>query len=172
MPSLTALPRTLTRAASASADLNVLALWNRLSSLPGGKSLFTRAVSLKAPYFGSVRPHIEELRPGFCEVHVKDRRRVRNHLGTVHAIAMCNMAELAGGMATDVTTPPHVRWIPVGMTVEYKRKARGTLRAVATLDPIPEQTETADVVANVEILDRADEVVMKAAITMRVSPKP
>ena len=105
--------------------------------MPGGKTLFTRAICLKAPYFGSIDPHIQELRPGYCEVHIKDRRGVHNHLGTVHAIAMCNMAELAGGMATEVTIPTDARWIPVGMTVEYLRKARGNLRAVATLDPIP-----------------------------------
>jgi acyl-coenzyme A thioesterase PaaI-like protein len=167
-----ALSKALPRGASGAPDLSVLALWGRLSRMPGGKAFFARAVCLKAPYFGSIRPYIVELRPGRCEVRINDRRRVRNHLGTVHAIAMCNMAELAGGMATDVTIPPRARWIPVGMTVEYLRKARGALRAVATLNPIPDRAEAADVVVDVEILDPSDRVVMKAAITMRVSPKP
>lgn len=169
MPSLTDVPQTLTRLATP--DLSVPALWNTFSRLPGGKTLFTRAICFKAPYFGSIDPHIQELRPGYCEVHVKDRRGVHNHLGTVHAIAMCNMAELAGGMATEVTIPTDARWIPVGMTVEYLRKARGNLRAVATLDPIPAHDEGVDVIADVEILDTSDQAVMRAAITMRVSPK-
>jgi acyl-coenzyme A thioesterase PaaI-like protein len=169
MPALTDIPQMLTRIATPP-DLSVPALWNTMSRLPGGKTVFTRAICLKAPYFGSIDPHIEALRPGYCEVHIKDRRAVHNHLGTVHAIAMCNMAELAGGMAAEVTIPTDARWIPVGMTVEYLRKARGNLRAVATLDPIPAHDEGVDVIANVEILDTSDQVVMKAAITMRVSP--
>jgi hypothetical protein len=118
MPALTDIPHALTRIATPQ-ELSVPTLWNTLSRLPGGKTLFTRAVCLKAPYFASIAPHIQELRPGHCEVHVKDRRSVRNHLGTVHAIAMCNMAELAGGMVTEVIIPADARWIPVGMTVEY-----------------------------------------------------
>ena len=170
MPALTDIPQTLTRIAP-QPDLSVPALWNTLSKLPGGRTLFTRAITLKAPYFGSIDPHIQELRPGYCEVHIKDRRGVHNHLGTVHAIAMCNMAELAGGMATEVTIPTDARWIPVGMTVEYLRKARGNLRAIATLDPIPPHEHGVDVIAHVDILDTSDQTVMKAAITMRVSPR-
>jgi acyl-coenzyme A thioesterase PaaI-like protein len=171
MPTLTDIPQTLTRLATRPPDLSIPSLWRTLSQVPGGKTLFTRAICLKAPYFGSIDPHIEELRSGYCEVHIKDRRSVHNHLGTVHAIAMCNMAELAGGMATEVTVPADARWIPVGMTVEYLRKARGSLRAVATLDPIPPYGDGVDVIANVKILDPTDQSVMKAAITMRVSPK-
>lgn len=150
---------------------SVPSLWKKLSRLPGGKTLFTRSVCLKAPYFSSIHPHIEELRPGYGEVHISDRRSVRNHLGTVHAIALCNMAELAGGMATEVTVPPDARWIPSGMTVEYLRKARGELRAIAVLDEIPPHESGVNVIAHVDILDSADQAVFKAAITMHVSKK-
>lgn len=50
-----------------------------------------------------------------------------NHIGTVHAIAMCNMAELAGGTMTEVTVPSTHRWIPKGMTVEYLKRQKQTL---------------------------------------------
>lgn len=155
-----------------SPDLSILGMYRKLSGVPGGKAAFTKAVCVKAPYFGNIRPRIEELRPGRCDVRIKDRRAVHNHLGTVHAIAMCNMAELAGGMLTDVTIPATHRWIPKGMTVEYLAKARGELRAVATLDPIPEFAEACDLPVEVDVLDRSGAAVMRAAITMRVSPKP
>lgn len=171
MSAITDIPRTLTRVATRRPDLSVPSLWNALSQVPAGKTLFSRAVCLKAPYFGSIDPRIAELRPGYCEVRIKDRRAVHNHLGSVHAIAMCNMAELAGGMATEVTIPADARWIPVGMTVEYLRKARGDLRAVASLDPIPAHADGVDVITKVIILDTSDQPVMTAAITMRVSPK-
>lgn len=153
-------------------DLSILGMFRKLSGAPGGRTVFTKAVCVKAPYFGSIGPVIEELRPGHCEVRIKDKRGVHNHLGTVHAIAMCNMAELAGGMLTEVSIPASHRWIPKGMTVEYLAKARGDLRAVAALDPIPEFGEGADLPIVVDVLDPDGEVVMRAEITMRVSSKP
>lgn len=152
-------------------DLSILGMYRKLSAAPGGKTAFTKAICVKAPYFGSIDPVIEELRPGHCEVRIKDKRAVRNHLGTVHAIAMCNMAELAGGMLTEVSIPASHRWIPKGMTVEYLAKARGDLRAVASLDPIPEFGAGTDLPVVVSVLDPAGETVMRAEITMRVSEK-
>jgi acyl-coenzyme A thioesterase PaaI-like protein len=152
-------------------DVSVSGLYQMLSSVPLGKHLFTRAVCFKAPYFGSIDPLIVDLRPGRCEVHAGNKRAVRNHLGTVHAIAMCNMAELAGGMLTEVSVPRGHRWIPTGMTVEYLAKARTDLRAIAELDPLPDIDHDTDLPVDVRILDDADSVVMRATITMRVSPR-
>lgn len=147
------------------------AAWERLSSLPCGKWLFTRAVCWKAPYFASIRPLFVDLRPGHCEVLLRKRRRVLNHLGTVHAIAMCNAAELAGGTMTDVTVPTTHRWIPKGMNVEYLRKATTDLRATAKLDPIPDFNEAQEVPVTVEVTDTSNEIVFRAVITMWVTPK-
>ncbi len=116
-------------------------------------------------------PKFKELRPGYCEVHMMKRRSVLNHLGTVHAIAMCNMVELAGGTMTDVTVPPSHRWIPKGMTVEYLKKAETSLRAVATCDPIPEFGEPAELPVTVDVIDENSQTVLRALITMWISPK-
>ena len=96
-----------------------MSLWQRLAGLPGGKWLFAQVVCRKAPYFGSIRPRFVTLQPGCCEVRLTRRRAVLNHIGGVHAIAMCNMAELAAGMMTEVSIPASHRWIPKGMQVEY-----------------------------------------------------
>ena len=98
---------------------STLDIWNKTSALPAGKWTFTRMLCLKAPYFASISPLFEELKPNYCKISIKKKRSVLNHLGTVHAIAMCNMAELAGGTMTEVTVPSTHRWIPKGMTVEY-----------------------------------------------------
>ena len=82
-----------------------LAIWRRLASIPAGRWAFSRLLCFKAPYFGSIRPAFVQLRPAYCEVRIRKRRAVLNHLGSVHAIAMCNMAELAGGVMTEVTIP-------------------------------------------------------------------
>jgi acyl-coenzyme A thioesterase PaaI-like protein len=149
----------------------VLALWSRLSAWPGGQWLFSRLICLKAPYFSSVRPTFIELRPGYCEVSIRKRRAVTNHLGTVHAIAMCNMAELAAGIMTEASVPASHRWIPKAMTVEYLKKAGTNLRAVAELAPLPEFGPGTEVLVPVNVTDSSGVLVCRAGIRMWVSPK-
>ena len=149
-----------------------LALYRRMQRWPAGAWLFTRAICFKAPYFASISPRIERLEPNRCEVTLRHRRKVTNHLGTVHAIALCNMAELAGGMVTEVSLPDSMRWIPKGMTVEYVKKAIGTMRAVATLSiPIVEANEGYALPVEVIVTDPNGETTFRATISMWLSPK-
>ncbi|VDR37886.1 Uncharacterised protein [Tsukamurella paurometabola] len=150
-----------------------LKIWNTLQRIPFGNWVFSQAVCFKAPYFRSVHPQVIELRPGLCRVTAPNRRSVHNHLGTFHAIASCNMAELAGGMMTDATIPATHRWIPVGMTVEYRAKATTAVTAVARLDPLPEFTdEPTTLTVPVDVMNADGTVFVTAAITMHVSKKP
>jgi acyl-coenzyme A thioesterase PaaI-like protein len=149
-----------------------LMAWQRLSGIPGGRWLFSRVVCFKAPYFASIRPTFVDLRPGRCEVRIRNRRAVHNHLGTVNAIAMCCMAELAAGTMIDAGLPPTHRWIPRGMTVEYLRKAATDLRAVAEFESPPQfGPAPCEMPVAVRVLDAADEVVFRAHIRMWVSPR-
>lgn len=145
--------------------------WQRLSGLPGGKWLFTQIVCFKAPYFSSIRPRFIELKPGYSAVSIRKRRRVKNHIGTVHVIAICNMAEMAAGTMTEVTVPSSHRWIPKGMTVEYLAKAETNLIAAAEIDPIPVFGDAMEVPVIVNVMDAADQVVLRANITMWVTPR-
>jgi acyl-coenzyme A thioesterase PaaI-like protein len=99
------------------------------------------------------------------------RRRIQNHIGTVHAIAMCNAAELAAGLATDVTIPGSMRWIPKGMSVRYLKKALGVLTATARVDPVADDASARELHANVVVRDASDEIVFDADITMWISPR-
>lgn len=152
----------------------VLRAWSRLSRLPLGKRTFSRMVAAKAPYFRSVDPLIEELAPGRCVASLKKRWRVTNHIGTVHAIAMCNLVEFAGGLMTEASVPPTThRWIPKGMTVEYLRKAETDLRASCVCDPLPVfGSEGFDWPVTVSVEDLRAQVVLLAVIKMWISPKP
>ena len=149
-----------------------LETWQRLSRFPLGKRLFSRLVCLKAPYFSSIRPRFVELRAGHSEVRMKKRRSVENHLGTVHAIAMCNLAEVAAGTMTDVTVPKAThRWIPRGMAVDYLLKAETDLRAIASLR-FPDAFESpVELPVEVAVADAADQVVFRATIRMWVTPR-
>lgn len=146
--------------------------WARLSPLPGGKRLFSRIISWKAPYFRSIRPVFVELRPGYCEVRMHKRHAVLNHIGTIHAIALCNLAEVAGGIMTEITVPPHYRWIPKGMSVEYLAKAPTDVKAIAKLVLPQDLGESSEVPAKIHIEDVNGQVVFRAVITMHVSLKP
>lgn len=144
----------------------------RMSRWPLGRWLFARVVCWRAPYFATIAPRFEALQPDRCEVAIRDRRRVHNHLGTVHAIALCNLAELAGGMMMEAGTPRGMRWIPKGMTVEYLKKAKGTMRAVATPAAAIEVRDAGyEVPVEVEIRDPQDAPVFRARIGMWVSPR-
>jgi acyl-coenzyme A thioesterase PaaI-like protein len=116
---------------------------------------------------------VQELRPGYCEVRAPKRRSVHNHLGTFHAIAMCNMCEIAMGMLAEATVPDTHRWIPKGMTVEYVKKARSDLRAFAELDPVPAFSgrDARDLDVPVWVVDRDGDEVLRGLITIKVSPK-
>jgi uncharacterized protein (TIGR00369 family) len=147
-----------------------LSAWHRLESKPFGKTIFSRAICWKAPYFATISPRFVELRPGFARVAMRKRRGVTNHIGTVHAIAMCNLAELAAGTLTEVSIPASMRWLPKGMQVEYVRKAETDVEATATL-PAVEEGAAREVPATVEVRDHSGEVVCRAVITMWVSPR-
>jgi len=92
-----------------------------------GPAAFSKAIEQVAPYFSTIDPQVRELRPGYCEVLMPNQKKIHNHLGCIHAIAMCNAAELVGGMATEVSTPEGTRWIPEGMSVQYLVKAKTDL---------------------------------------------
>jgi len=148
-----------------------LVVWRRLARVPAGRWLFARLVCRRAPYFATIRPSILELRPGRCEARMPKRRAVENHLGTVHAIAICNLAELAAGLVSDATVPPTHRWIPKGMSVEYLRKAETGVRAVAELDLVPALGAKAELPVYVSAFDGSGEAVFRATVRMWVSAR-
>ena len=152
--------------------MTVLSAYRTLARWPAGRWLFSRLVCWKAPYFASIAPRIESLEPGRGIATLAHRRRVTNHLGTVHAIALCNLAEFVGGLTCDVSIPPSMRWIPKGMTVAYLRKAVGRMRATATPAFPPREAEAGyELPFEVVVEDPAGDVVFRATIAMWVSPK-
>ena len=149
----------------------LLRLWRRMQRWPAGGWLFSRAVCFKAPYFATIAPRVTALEPGLCEARLRDRRAVHNHIGTVHAIALCNLAELCAGLMTDASLPRGMRWIPKGMTVRYLKKATGTLVGRAAPEIALVATEIGyDLPVLVEVRDGAGELVFDARIAMWLSP--
>jgi acyl-coenzyme A thioesterase PaaI-like protein len=151
--------------------VSLLATWQRMRRWPAGEWLFSRAVCFKAPYFATIAPRITRLEPNLCEARIRDRRGVHNHIGTVHAIALCNLAELCAGVMTDASLPPGMRWIPKGMSVRYLAKARGTLSGSARPEFEPRTADEGyELPVLVEVKDAGGETVFDARVLMWLSP--
>ncbi|MFD1827509.1 MULTISPECIES: hotdog fold domain-containing protein [Mumia] len=148
-----------------------LALYTRISSLPLGDRLFGLAFSLKAPYFRTVRPRVREMRAHRAELVVPKRWGVQNHIGTVHAIAVCNGLEAAMGLLAEATVPEGYRWLPKGMDVSYLAKSTSDLVCVAeTTDADWANAPEVDVTVYATRDDGTR--VVEGVIHLWVTPKP
>ncbi|MEM7434114.1 MAG: hotdog fold domain-containing protein [Myxococcota bacterium] len=145
-------------------------LWDRLSPLPGGSRVFSRIIGRMAPYTGTIKPHITELRPGFSRVSIADRPSVRNHLASVHAVALANLVELTGNIAVAYTLPDDARFIVAGMSLNYVKKSRGTITGECHCPLI---TTSAKQEYDVRVLLRDDsgDVVVEGTLRTLVGPK-
>lgn len=146
-------------------------LWDRVHALPGGTRIFSRAIGLAAPYTSTIGAHVEVLRRGHAEVTLRDRKAVRNHIQCVHAIALANLAELAGNIALAYSLPDDGRFIVSGMEIEYLKKARGTITAAGE-PPIPRTSARAHYDVPVTLRDASGEEVAKVILHSLVGPKP
>jgi acyl-coenzyme A thioesterase PaaI-like protein len=146
----------------------LLSSWRRLARLPGGRRVFSWTIGRTVPYSGTVRPRVLELAPGRARIAIADRHAVRNHLHSVHAIALANIAELASGLAMTTALPADVRGIVVRIRIDYLKKARGTLIAESrcTVPPVADADEDHDFIADVS--DSSGDVVARATVTWRL----
>jgi acyl-coenzyme A thioesterase PaaI-like protein len=152
-----------------SSAAKLLQLWDRLSHRPGGKWLFGRVIARVIPYTGSVHPIVKEVRSGYARVQMRDRRRHRNHLNSIHAIALANVGEFTGGLAMTATAPTNVRSILVRLDVEFLKKARGTVTAECHCS-VPVVEATANHVVTTSVRDQVGEEVARVTATWRLSP--
>ena len=130
-----------------------------MNRLPFGAKLFSLFLGWYAPYSGSIGANVEALSAGNVRVSLRDRRKVRNHLKSVHAIASINLGEIVTGLAVLSAITDDMRGIVLGLHSEYKKKARGKLTATAFFE-LPEAMEdNTPLVVNTEIKEKAGDVV-------------
>jgi acyl-coenzyme A thioesterase PaaI-like protein len=156
---------------SGSADLaaKLLDMWARLSGKPGGTWAFSKLLGRMIPYTGALGARVVLLERGHARVILRERRGVRNHLGSVHAAALTNLGELASGLAMMTAARPGVRGIPIRLTTEFLRKARGTLTAESHAT-FPHVTQNTDHEAVAEIHDGDGILVARVTALWRISP--
>ena len=147
------------------------ASWRRLSKWPGGKTLFSLLIGRMTPYSGTIGARVVELEPGHCRVTLRDRRRVRNHLSSIHAMALANLAEMASGLAVLVGLPAGIQGIVTGFSITYLKKARGLLTAECRVSGLAVTSEQ-EYEAPVAITDTQGDVVARATARWRLRPIP
>ncbi len=148
----------------------ILANWNRLQGLPGGRTLFRYFLGRQVPYTGTISPEVIELTPGKARVAMRDRPRLRNHLRSLHAVALTNLGELATGLAVTSSLPRDARGIPTGFSIEFLKKARGRIEARCDAD-IESSTEERDVNVEADLVDEAGDTVARFTARWRVGPR-
>ena len=148
----------------------LLRWWDVLHGLPAGKWLFSRLLGAMVPYTGSIGARVEALRPGHSRVSLRDRRRVRNHLNSIHAIALVNLGEVASGLAVLAAIPPGIRGIVLRIAMDYRKKARGTLVAECNCEVPAGLAADMEHDVHADIRDSVGEVVAHATVTWRLGP--
>ncbi len=146
--------------------------WETLHTKPGGKLLFSFLVGRVVPYSGSIGAFVEELRPGYACLTLKDRRKVRNHLGSVHAIALANLGELTTGLAAMAGMPAKTRGILRGLEVSFEKKARGRLISTCscTSEVVAPEANT-EYSFQAEIRDQAGDIVALITTLWVIGPE-
>ena len=144
--------------------------WDKLSPLPGGKLLFSWLVGRAAPYTGSIRISVEDLRDGYSRLTMADRPQLRNHLQSVHAIALANLVEVTGNLAVAYSQPDDARFIVAGMSIDYLKKARGTVTGECHCPPI-HSSDRHEYQVPVVLTDAQGEVLVKATLRTLIGPK-
>ena len=148
---------------------SLLALWHRAQRWPFGATIFSLLLGYRIPYTGALGSRVEELRPGYARVRVDERRGIRQHLGSIHAIALANLGEFTSGLAMTTGLPEGMRGIVVSLSIEYLKKARGRMRAESTV-PATEAGVERDIDAQAVITDASGAVVAKVTARWRVGP--
>jgi acyl-coenzyme A thioesterase PaaI-like protein len=149
----------------------VLGLWRRCEHLPFGRALFGMLLGAMVPYSGSIGATVLTLESGHAKLALRDRRAVRNHLGSIHAIALANLGELTSGLAMTTALPAGVRGIVLRIECEYGKKARGSLVAEARVT-VPEVKGDTDHEVRAEITDGSGAVVATVRVHWRLGLVP
>ena len=153
--------------AAVSPGARVLSLWRRCATLPFGRALFAALFARQVPYSGSIGATVLDLEAGHAKLALRDRRAVRNHLGSIHAVALTNLGELASGLAVTTALPAGVRGIVLRIETVYTKKARGTLVCDCRAN-VPEVAGDVNHEVHAEVRDLDGDIVASVRVVWRL----
>jgi acyl-coenzyme A thioesterase PaaI-like protein len=166
MLSLSSLTESLSRLASSE---SLRRAWGVLRHAPGGGILMGQILGNLAPYTGTIHPEVLTLEEGYARVRMRDRRSVRNHLRSVHAIALMNLGEVATGVAMMSALPGDMRGIITHLEMDYLKKARGSITAECRA-PTAVAGERREYEVQADLSDESGQVVARARARWLIGP--
>jgi len=103
--------------------------WHKLERTAVGRWFFNFLIRFINPYTGSLKARVVDLHKGYARITLSDRRAIRNHLNSIHAIALTNLGEFTSGLALISLFSNNMRGIPIQIKINFIKKARGELTA-------------------------------------------
>ena len=134
-----------------------------------GSYIFSRIGTRRVPYFKSVSPRVDRLEHNYCQVFLRKRRALTNHIGTMHVIAVANGLEMAMGFMAEASIPSHLRWIPKGMNLEYLTKGETDITCSAQVSD--DDWQVGDMIIPVKAVNAKNEVVVEGTIKLWITEK-
>jgi uncharacterized protein (TIGR00369 family) len=135
----------------------------------------SKALGRVIKYAGTSGLRFEKLTPNECIVVIPNRKKVQNHIGSVHAAAMGLLAETATGFMTGLTVPDNRIIVIKSMNLVYLKQATGDMTAVATFSDeqveFIKNNEKADIDVPVVITDAKGVETVKATMVWAWAPK-
>ena len=106
---------------------------------------------------------------------IQNRRRVQNHIGTVHAAVVALLGETATGAVFGMSVPDAKVPILKSMRINYTKRSQGALRAEAMLSPEMRERswveEKGEIAVPVKITDETGEPTVDAEYVWAWRPK-
>jgi len=92
---------------------------------------------------------------------LENKKKVRNHIGGIHAIAAALLAESATGIVFGMNVLDTCVPLLKSMTIHYQRRMKGSLTAVAKISEVDvhmiENSDKGSIMVNVEITDESEQ---------------
>ncbi len=107
----------------------------RIDEAPAFARTWFRSVVLRraVPFTGTAGLDFLQMSTERVEIGIRNDKKVQNHIGGIHASAMNLLAETATGMVVGMNVRDDCIPLAKELTMAFKKRATGALRAVATL---------------------------------------
>lgn len=133
------------------------------------------AIGRVIPFAGTSGVRIQKLTANECVLVLKNKRKVQNHIGSVHAAAMALLAESATGLMTGFSVPDDRIIVIKSMTLTYLKRATGDMTAVDTFTDeewaLVKNTEKGNIEVPIKMTDATGTETVKATMLWAWTPQ-
>lgn len=115
---------------------NITRTLKKLDKLPQSwrMPVFTFMIGRMVKLAGTTGCKVTEINQHCCVVELANKKKVQNHIGSVHAAGIALLAESATGYLTSLSIPDNRIQVIRTLKVTYLKRASGDMKAVASLN--------------------------------------